>query len=796
VDRALDLQMLRGAIGEHPRLLSPENIREALLRAELDLFTGNNRFNDDLLKTGWYLNAVALTTNSVQGSEVQRQDAARVSAHIFDVHLELNGTGMAAGSYLRYLVAAQAGYLLGDVPPNATALAARGEGPEPSVGDPGLYVLHLTSLFLALDFRALGEAQARGRIGLAAMADVWGVPLESSPYASASLTLESIASLSRFLLFGDRQALTDAMEGLLRAVRDPFGEEDTDSRWAAALLLDLGEYLDRASLWTLMPDAPQVVQAFTHSDPPVAVLWPPQAAFVNGPRSPFDQSVRRQVLSFPTSAGKTLLAQLMICHHLSVRTENVCVVAPTHSLCRELKDALDPRLEHLGTWALDVGASGGRGELDSSARVVLMTPERLGAALRADPTRVLEFFSMFVIDEAHLLAQEQRGWGLEGTLSLLHFLTEASSHRIVVISAALGNTAQVSQWLTALDEEPVTFQQDWRGPRRLRAVYSPQWDWNAPIAQGGAGRQLPRRHFEIDGQLFLRGPDGVVKRGSFGSAGNYSQRQKRNGDWTADGEVSTPELQRLVPMLRHLVTGAGAPCLVVVVSRRDAKELARLVSEQLDPIPENAGLAGLLRAHLPASHSLPDLVARGVAYHHGVLPREVQAEVEAATRRRSLRCLVSTTTLTEGVNLPFKSVVIGRTGWGSGDNRQEILDPAGLLNAFGRAGRACRETEGWLLSCHFQKWTTSAFDVFDQTGADLPVISTLDAAAALEALESFDELVAEGTDAVLADTGLATNGFLAYVWLLADVLAQLRPGGIVGRSYGASRGGGPSSSCR
>ena len=65
-----------------------------------------------------------------------------------------------------------------------------------------------------------------------------------------------------------------------------------------------------------------------------------------------------------------------------------------------------------------------------------------------------------------------------------------------------------------------------------------------------------------------------------------------------------------------------------------------------------------------------------------MLPAEIQAELEEATRRRQIKCLVATTTLTEGVNLPFKSVVIGTTGWGSTSQgtRHEVINTARLLS--------------------------------------------------------------------------------------------------------------------
>ena len=87
----------------------------------------------------------------------------------------------------------------------------------------------------------------------------------------------------------------------------------------------------------------------TVGSPPVMTLWPPQIAVLDEVTcSPLDASIRRSVLTFPTSAGKTLLTQLVVMNHLASEDTGVCVAAPRHSLCREIREDLDGRL-----WALD-----------------------------------------------------------------------------------------------------------------------------------------------------------------------------------------------------------------------------------------------------------------------------------------------------------------------------------------------------------------------------------------------------------------------------------------------------------
>ena len=92
------------------------------------------------------------------------------------------------------------------------------------------------------------------------------------------------------------------------------------------------------------------------------------------------------MLSFPTSAGKTLLAQILILAHVaSSDVGNVCVVAPTHSLCRELANSLNRRLRTLGRELHIEGPVWFEQTKPPSDRVTVMTPERLAGPAPVRP---------------------------------------------------------------------------------------------------------------------------------------------------------------------------------------------------------------------------------------------------------------------------------------------------------------------------------------------------------------------------------------------------------------------------
>ncbi|MEV6961745.1 helicase-related protein [Streptomyces sp. NPDC051207] len=84
------------------------------------------------------------------------------------------------------------------------------------------------------------------------------------------------------------------------------------------------------------------------------------------------------------------------------------------------------------------------------------------------------------------------------------------------------------------------------------------------------------------------------------------------------------------------------------------------------------------------------MVLEGYAYHHAEVPQAVRNCLERAYRNGALRVLCATSTLSQGMNLPTKTVLVPDTWRGQGD-RVSLRD---FWNTAGRAGRAGQETEG------------------------------------------------------------------------------------------------------
>jgi superfamily II DNA/RNA helicase len=763
MERALDPQLLTGALGDIGNLPTPAELRQMLADAEVSaFFTQDQALPADLVETGWVLHQVGTVRPALQIYGAQRQvQANSVAAHIFDLAL---ARGLAPGEELVTTFAAQVSSIRGDRTPNASALAHRLPPPLASVvREPGRASLEVGCSLLSL-VRARTTNLLRRLDGeLSGWSDGENLSLENTPLAAAAAVVRGSRALLRYLAGGDLSQLTAARDAFERGVNDPASRRDLDSRWVAAHLLDLTDDLGRTSVWAILPPGtpPAVGRAMTLGEPPVMTLWPPQISLLQDEaHSPLRQDVRRSVMTFPTSAGKTLLTQLIVAHHLATADTPVCVVAPSHSLCREIRQGLDRRL-----WVLRraVEEDGPLGDpTNARAAVVVMTPERLAARLRTDSTELLTEFGLFVLDEAHLVGDETRGWTFETTISRLHELTEATPHRIVVVSAVLGGTATVRTWLN-VDTPALDSVARWRAPRRLHATYEVQEHGGVAVVPAVGSQRVPRRVQELWGVVSLYVDSGVAT----------ARRGARVGDVVTYGKtVEKPSRAEQLSLVVNLAARSGS-VLTVHATKLGAERLAHALAESRVVRPPTA-LVRLAEQRLDPSHPLVGVLRKGVAYHHAALPVDIQIEIEDAVRSHEIDVVCATTTLTEGVNLPVRTVVVAERGFYDGREFVLLIDSPDLLNAAGRAGRAGRETEGWVIVAD-EAYGPNPRAALLGLERDEDVRSTLNNSDALQSLDEYEALVAETVGILLEAVPNEVDAFLGYCWYLAEASAALEP---------------------
>jgi len=788
VERALSREAIQDALGQHTPGVLPtvDELIDAIANVEIQAIMRRYAVDDDLLGAAWYLHGVASATQAAQLYSLPRQRRAfAVSAHIFD--LALNDPSRGRYDRLTLAFAAQVGYRRSGLDPNATAVYRRVvdllDDSTDVIGQIDTLALEAGVAFLGLEPARLGRLQRLWRHQLADLAAEAGVPnLQSTMFGPAEQVLLATSALLAYLRTGDTSQLEVASIALISVVDLSAGEGDHDARWVAAHLVQITYEMTSSSVWAVLPPGTPaaVAQAFTVGAPTVLTLWPPQRELLTrASMNPLDPATGRLLLSVPTSAGKTLLAQVMICTHLATQNGDVCYVTPLRSLGREMRQALHSRLRvlnrELGPDIPDFATASVQDLLDllaeaSRGDVEVMTPERLMQQLRRDPQGVLDRFSLFVIDEAHLLAQPERGFLLE---SLLAFLTTTSSARLVLLSGVLGNAASLASWLAPAQSE-VLYTSDWRGPRRMHALLytEAQWDQEVRTARGPTAHLPVRATFPLIGKLIVRPAEGKAVALVTEPLGTLALNKSADGSTSQkDKGDSTPNYQ-MVATAASALLHAGS-LLMIVSTRTLAASSAHVLAETLPQATTTTELVAFLEERLGASHPLIDCVRHGVAYHHAGLPIDVLNAIEEAIRSDQLRALVATSTLTDGVNLPVRTVLISETTY-EGQRAGNRLDAPRLLNAIGRAGRAGQETEGWIVLALHKEQDTADFRLLTPEASTLEAKSTLLSADALTSLAEAEALLADTADAILRlPPGPATD-FASYVWFALTALEQLR----------------------
>ncbi|WP_396912748.1 DEAD/DEAH box helicase [Mycolicibacterium sp.] len=807
MDRALRAEDLADALGSgHPdgALPTVEELIDLIAQVEVGAFSGPDEVDFQLVETAWYLHAIASAANAEHlYTPVRQQRAFRVSAHIFD--LALNGPSRTDLERLTFAFAAQVGYRRSDLDPNATAIWRRvdadlvdvddeidqvGDMPVPDTIQSNLSAGRTFSLmairagvaFLGLDFNRVSELLIDWKEQIARTRALLEMDtLLSTMFGPGEQVVIAVEDLVAFLRYGDISRLDTARAALQSVVDLTAGEGDHDARWVAAHLLAIADGMETSSIWSILPPGSpdELAQSFTIGSPPVLTLWPPQRDLLRRTEmNPLDPETKRLLLSVPTSAGKTLLAQIIICHHLATGIGDVCYVTPLRSLGREMRQALASRLrilqKGLGDDLPDF-ASTDLSELlqffwSGGNRVEVMTPERLAHMLRRDPDGVLSRFSMFVIDEAHLVAQPGRGFLLESLLGLLS-TTEA---RLILLSGVMGNAQQIAAWLDESSDK-VLFTSSWRGPRRLHAILNSTIVWSTERMSITRSKTHPvRKDFDVVGTFRIKPAEAGV------SELPTSQDEPigvKRFEYSADGKSWRHGSGGSTPFYKMCATAAAsllhAGSLLMIVSRRDyARGAAETLASMLPESNRTGDLVDLLVERIGEEHPLVGCVRKGVGYHHAGLPLDVLGALEQAIRSEILVALIATTTLTDGVNLPVRTVLISETRFPTQDPAQH-LDAARLLNAVGRAGRAGRESEGWIVLALQRPPKGTDFNQLRPADEDLEIHSTLMSERAVEQLAEAEALLAESADALFELANSATADFASFLWFVFSAQQRL-----------------------
>ncbi len=402
-------------------------------------------------------------------------------------------------------------------------------------------------------------------------------------------------------------------------------------------------------------------------------LWPSQ---IDAARRAVDMN-DDLVVSLPTGAGKTRIAELCILRCLS-KGKRVVFVTPLRALSAQTEVSLQRTFGPLGKRISALYGSIGTSSFEEDALktrdIVVATPEKLDFALRNDPT-ILEDVGLVVLDEGHMIGLGEREVRYEVQIQRLLKRVDADQRRIVCLSAILPDGDQFDDFVSWIrrDKEGGAVTADWR-PTRIR--------FGEVLWRGDHAR------------LDLRVGDETPFVPNF-----FGQRAPTAGQRKA---LFPRDQRELVLATAWRLVEEGQSVLIYCPIRSSVEPFAKAIVDLasrgfLDSVLEvdHDTLASALaigREWLGDNHPILACLQLGVAVHHGALPTPFRKEMERLLRDGVLKITVSSPTLAQGLNLTATAVVMH-----SLHRNREIIPASEFKNVIGRAGRAFIDVEGLAL---------------------------------------------------------------------------------------------------
>lgn len=405
------------------------------------------------------------------------------------------------------------------------------------------------------------------------------------------------------------------------------------------------------------------------------------------------------MVAAPTGTGKTVVAEFGV-YESSHRGGKVMYTTPIKALSNQkFRDLRSIYGDEVGLLTGDVTENAG-------ARIVVMTTEVLRNMLLQSPWE-LDAVDCIIFDEVHYIADPERGTTWEEAIIL------CPDHiQLICLSATVSNAQEIADWITRT-HRPIHLITNFKRVVPLALYY--YLDHKLRLVIDHAGNQIA--DFPHTG--------GEIRRRV--SQGGFSPETRRQI------EETEPQPWEIV---QSLANDYMLPAIYFLFSRRDCEDFARRLSVMRPQLVRHDDtrkriehvistyLNGLRveDRELQQVQSITALARQGIGFHHaGLLPLLKQL-VEVLFSQGLMQVVFATDTLALGVNMPARTVVIGRLSKWDG-RRRRLLIPNEFQQMAGRAGRRGMDPLGHVVVPN-SPWISFKDTLEIATGELLPVRSS------------------------------------------------------------------------
>ena len=548
--------------------------------------------------------------------------------------------------------------------------------------------------------------------------------------------LHALGVLTAWLRWGEDARIETALKSLEKVSHALRYDSDRFSWLLAVLFAAIGRSYQNNALWTVLSPLMTTVtddgQRALHRYARVAFLekkmlaWPSQQAGISGIIS--DGSF---ALCTPTGSGKTRVAELVILRHLFGQANSqasssnpfVLYLAPSRALSAEVEASLSRSLRSIRATSVTVtslygGNDFGPSDLastDEQPTVLISTHEKADALLRFLGPTLLEQISCVIVDEAHTVAftgeyealaeAQSRSLRLEGLISRLKTLCSSGTTFVALSAVAAELRDVLSAWITGADGR-LAIAPDYRSTRQLFG--------RLLCSENGA---TTIQYHVLDGQRLLVDdqdsapyvpdpfPPHPPVTNAFGRRDSIEKRMRAHLLWAAMHFAQPSDGKRhsvLISVTEHPEYYAGTFLDLLTDDWADVE-----VPEFFAPPNDGRKQALLSRCLASCADYFGSmsrehrLLEKGIVLHHGKMPPVMSRLLIELIQSHVINIVIATSTLSEGVNLPFETVLIPSLI----RRQQQAVNAKEIINVAGRAGRPGVSTEGRtlvLLSSRFR----------------------------------------------------------------------------------------------
>lgn len=501
------------------------------------------------------------------------------------------------------------------------------------------------------------------------------------------LIARALSNLLLYIQYGNNRQLDECVEILDDAVELTAIDEDPSLWWTFRLFRIIAKGFSKSSLW---PNLSPLIKGFDvnddleyqlkfHDSPFFSWVIPERketidnfiSNFVFRGKNPIVELFISQrqslakvlsssgaVVSLPTSSGKTRIAEIAILQSLLDNPySHILYLAPFRSLAFEIEGILSQTFEPLGYKVSHLYGGAQFNSIDhimiDNSHILIATPEKAKAILRANDDLVSRI-AMIIIDEGHLLGEDKRYVINEMFTEELRYLMKINNGKIILLSAVLPNSAEISKWIT--NDENQIAKSDWRPSSQRFGILeftgtsvNLEWQGEQPSYNTSFIKIVNNRKEAI--------ALSAIKLSSIGSVLIYIAIAK----WI-------PSHAREI---YNLLKKYGVP-------DEDWSDDYDWQKFELSCIENN-------------QEDILQYAGKGIMCHSNKLPPEVRFCMERILRKGKAKYILSTSTLAQGVNLGVSVVIFSHVF-----NPNKISNKD-FWNIAGRAGRAFVDTEGKIL---------------------------------------------------------------------------------------------------